>query len=229
MSGISGTLSATFAGTGRLINVDSVCGEVASWAQSETRSALEASHLYPRVMSQLACIEPIAEPSLTVFRGRTPPFISDAPTALEMGPPPSASIAGRYSLEDSSVLYASSSAKGVLRELQAEAGELWTQVFHLPTQRLRIADLRLVTAESQHFMNCVLWNAELAGREGYPSTAFSQAFATWISRNFFDGFAVPGVRGDSSFMYFNVVVFRPGSVWPEWLATRLLRRLKDDA
>jgi hypothetical protein len=33
----------------------------------------------------------------------------------------------------------------------------------------------------------------------------------------FDGMIVPGVRGDESFRYFNIVVFCPNERWRSWL------------
>ncbi len=219
MSGTTATISATFAGTGRLIKADSVYGNVAAWAKSSSRNELEQSEIFKLIHRQIQNATVASEVSLSVFRGRTPPFENPIPLAMEMGPPPCPNSQGRYSIADHGVLYTSSSVDGAYREVLSGKEDIWIQEFKLPLKSLRIADFRHITSELDHILNCALWNAELSGTKGYPSLIYSQSFASWVSE-IFDGFALPGVKGNSSDNYFNIVIFHPENNWQNWLGKR---------
>ena len=137
-----------------------------------------------------------------------------------MGPPPNGCAAsGRYNGPGESALYLSSIPDGVRRELPFSEGQLWIQSFIVQTDNLRVADFSAPDISSRHLLNCVLWFAELAGAQGHPSIIFSQFIASIVSKTF-DAMVVPGVRGDESIQYSNVVIFKPIGVWQQWLSIK---------
>ncbi len=85
----------------------------------------------------------------------------------------------------------------------------------LPTDTLEIADLR--PERAQEFVNQVFWFAEHAGEAPvHCSVEFSQRIASLVAKKF-DGMMIPGVRGDESQRYANIVVLRRMSEWISWL------------
>ena len=68
------------------------------------------------------------------------------------------------------------------------------------------------------FVNQVFWFAETPVSGSSDDYEFSQFVAQVVSRRF-EGMIVPGVRGDKSFRYNNVVIFEPGN-WKRWLGPR---------
>jgi hypothetical protein len=91
------------------------------------------------------------------------------------------------------------------------------QRYVLPLDQLRIADLS--SADLSPFVSAVMdfceaWGIE--GRVGPASEEFSRLVSRIVQRAGFDGMKVPGVRGNTSLHYCNVVVFKPGDKWREW-------------
>lgn len=141
-----------------------------------------------------------------------------------MGPPdPSRRRinADRYNRDGESVLYLSENDGGVVRECKmgdarADADrELWIQEYLIPASSLRIVDLSI--GDEETLINNVMWFAEHAGDDPNPTKLFSRAIAELAARSF-DGFLVRGTRGDDSFEYRNLVIFRPLGRWESWLA-----------
>lgn len=155
---------------------------------------------------------------LVCFRGRG--IRGTAPSAEEMGPPPSPEKAGegRYHQAGKPALYLSDSEEGVRREQDAWLieGVRYVQRYRLPLDQLVVADFTLIPPD--HFATAVFSLAEgckVSGR-GPDSYLFSQTVASIIA-SAFDGMCVPGVRGDPNFHYSNVVLFHPYPTWQAWL------------
>jgi hypothetical protein len=125
----------------------------------------------------------------------------------------------RYNEAGKPALYLCTDSSAVGRELPG-LSNVWIQQFSVPVETLRIADLRSPEANDRQLLASLLWFAELAGAEGHCSQDFSRFVASMISKQF-DGMLVSGVRGDSSFYYSNLVLFRPDDKWREWLSSEL--------
>lgn len=214
----TGTISASFAGTGRYVTCDSDYAAVSNWAQAPSPGDLIAHEACARFRRELSRIAALDLSVLQCLRGRTAPFTRTPPAADEMAPPPAdrTDDRGRYNRRGESVLYLSDSEEGIRRELAGRQGPIWIQRFILRPATVRIADLRLNLPGTHRFMRSVLWFAELAGQQGYPGVDFSQTLAQIVGQRF-DGMMVPGVRGDGTFTYHNIVLFRPESRWRAWL------------
>ena len=212
------TLSATFAGTGRLIHADENFGRLQTWAECPGPEALGSATFFAEVQQSIEQARPVADPVVRVLRGRLPPLSSTTPTSDEMGPPPlpAAATAGRYNAGGQAVLYCATSEEGVRRELRDRGNELWGQQFAIPTSHVRIADFRVSAHPERHLLNNLFWFTELAGADGYPAQVFSQYVAGMVATRF-QAMLVPGVRGSVGERYENLIVFEPVTRWRDWL------------
>ena len=136
-----------------------------------------------------------------------------------MGPPLNGSKkGGRYDEPGSIVLYVCSRKNAVARE-KPDNGILWIQEYALPTDTLTILDARPTQNRQAGFIDSVFDLTEsscLEGRKGRTDFKFSQLIARLVARAGFDGFNVPGVRGERGFWYSNIVIFKPGEAWRDW-------------
>lgn len=206
--------AATFVPTGRHIDGRDECwSRVQAWAQLEDRAAIASHSLSEALTAALAGARLCGEDQLTCYRGVLfcEPFV---PTASDMGPPPPGSIGtGRYNYDDQVVLYLSRSRDGVSREMRESRETAWIQSYTLDLKHLRIADFR---PPVDTLLNHIFWWTEMVSADHGGQFVFSQFVAGRVA-NFFDGMLVPGVRGDESIRYDNVVVFRPQHHWQNWL------------
>ena len=110
-------------------------------------------------------------------------------------------------------MYLCDSLQGVARELEDEE-VVWAQEYSLP-QDLRIANFRV--DDENDLLSKIFWITENAEEEenGYPYR-FGQYIAELVASQF-DGMAVPGVRGDQSQRYFNIVMLRKIYEWMNWV------------
>ncbi len=219
-SSASGTPSAHYAGTNRLIVGNPTFDRVQVLAHAELPSGLANVDTVEELRAAMADIGPPAEREIQAYRGRSPPFLGDIPTRNEMGPPPlspTSECEGRYGVPRTSTLYLSESTDGVRRELLRSGDQIWIQRFVIPTAAVRLADLRGTEHSIQPLLNSVLWFTELSGEQGQPPLAFSQFFARLMAERF-DGVLLPGVRGDADLQYWNLVLFRAQAEWRHWLA-----------
>jgi hypothetical protein len=133
-----------------------------------------------------------------------------------MGPPRVCQTrAGRYNRDDAAVLYLSTSEEGVRLEVPNQ--RLRIQQYDIDTSRLRIADLAsALSANLLHVAFDLAESAGVPGRIGPPDYTFSQFLARQLCRSGFDGFIVPGARGNGTIRYQNVVLFHPEGRWPSW-------------
>ena len=173
-----------------------------------------------RLTEELLTVHPIARRSILGYRGRLIREGVPVPeSSRDMGPPTSDNTddMGRYNEKGHPVLYLCESENGVRRELPGE-GRLFVQEFNLPTNEIRIADLRQL--DPNGFLAATMWHTEMAGQDGYPTVRFSQVVAKIIGKRY-DGMAVPGVRGDNSQTYSNIVIFpRRLRHWPKWVVSQ---------
>ncbi len=207
------TLSAEQQRTGRRIQADSVHARVQAWAMS---AVYEGSEAEVEFINALSTVHRLAPSKLVCFRGQRRFPSGYSPEPEDMGPPPlGKASAGRYNGQGRSVLYLSETEQGVTREPITGPGPLWIQKYILPADTLQIADLRPGRAEE--FVNQVFWFAEHAGEAPvHCSLEFSQRIASLIAEKF-DGIMMPGVRGDESHRYANIVVLKRMSEWIAWL------------
>lgn len=122
-----------------------------------------------------------------------------------------------YNRAGTSVLYLSTSEEGV--RLEVRNGRLCLQRYNIDSSRLRIADF--CSEQTPNLLHAAFDLAESAcvpGRGGPTNYAFSQFLARRLCRSGFDGFIVPGVRGNRTIRYQNVVVFHPHGRWLDWSA-----------
>ena len=209
--GVSATLSAEQSRTGRGIVADQLFGHVQVWAADPESDARGLEDNFLALLSGW----PVLPPGYRkCFRGRHD-LETGNPTPLNFGPPP-AKIASvnRYNAEGEAVLYLSGSLNGVGREFE-DSGSIWAQEYLLP-EGLRIADFRVERRDD--LMSKVFWITENAERgvAGYPYD-FGQYISHLVS-GYFDGMAVPGVRGDSTEHYFNIVVLNKVQEWQDWVS-----------
>lgn len=212
--GCRATLSATNSGTDRFVTCSEDYALVNNWALMPTRLSLLAHLGRDRLFEELLRANSVQDPCIYGFRGRPKRQIGLNPDARKMGPPEAQQTndKGRYSRRGEPALYLSDSDYGVLRELPDEP--LYIQKFEIPTGELRLADLRLFEPDS--FINGVMWHAEFAGRDGYPTKVFSQVVGELVGRRF-DGMVLPGVHGESNCTYSNIVILRQVKRWHQWL------------
>jgi RES domain len=205
-------LGALFTPTNRLNSGTKTDGEVDAWSKSDD---LRSNDLVNRVQQALRQCPALVGSDLQCFRGRT--FESDIPSSKDMGPPPKHfATENRYNGDGQPVLYLCTVRAAVEMELH-NATNIWIQEFQVPVQSMRIADLRQKEDCADDLLNLMMWHAELAGTVGYATRQFSQFVAHLVSSHF-DGMLVPGVQGNSSLRYQNLVIFRPLAAWQEWLA-----------
>ena len=207
------TLSAEQQRTGRRIQADSVHARVQAWAMSAVH---EGSDTELEFVNALSTVHRLAPSELVCFRGQRRFPLGHSPQPEDMGPPPTGkALAGRYNGHGHSLLYLCETEQGVMQEPISGTGPLWVQRFMLPTDTLEIADLRPGRAEE--FVNQVFWFAEHAGEAPiHCRLEFSQRVASLVAKKF-DGMMIPGVRGDESHRYANIVVLRRISEWSSWL------------
>lgn len=210
---VRATLSAEQQRTGRRIRADSVHARVQAWAMSAVHDRNEAELEF---VNSLSSARRLAPSKLICFRGQRRFALGYSPQLQDMGPPPpGAPSAGRYNKQGESVLYLCETEQGVMREPIDGTGPLWLQRFLLPTGALEIADLR--PGRADEFVDQVFWFAEHAGEApNQCSLEFSQRIAELVADRF-DAMMIPGVRGDESHRYTNIVVLRRVSEWMSWL------------
>lgn len=197
--------------TGSRVSANSVHARVQAWAMSPVHDRNEAEREFVNSLSNVRRLEPS---ELICFRGRRDFTSGCIPQPNDMGPSPVAR-AGRYNRQGKSVLYLCETEKGIMREPIGGTGALWLQRFLLPTSDLTIADLR--PGRADEFVDQVFWFAEHAGEApNHCSLEFSQHVAELVAERF-DAMMVPGVRGDKSYKYSNIVVLRQVSEWMSWL------------
>jgi len=131
--------------------------------------------------------------------------------------------------------------------MREDRQSIWIQSYTLQLDHLRIADFRpLIDAKQipgdfDDLLNHVFWWTETASPDCGAQFVFSQFVAGRVASAVaaghandgcnalsrcsippvacgrFDGMLVPGVRGDQSTRYDNVVLFRPHDRWQDWL------------
>ena len=209
------TMSASNSRTGRLVTCGENYGRVQDWANMPSRDDVLAHPSCALLANDLLSVKPIENPAIRAYRGRALDQTGPHPTSLDMGPPKphQTDDNGRYNRRGCPALYLCDSEYGVQREFLGEAS-LFVQEYEIAIQDIRIADLRSLTPDS--FICGVLWYAEMAGRDGYPSRIFSQTIADIVGQHF-DGMAIPGVRGEQDQTYSNIVMLRQVDRWPTWL------------
>ncbi len=133
----------------------------------------------------------------------------------QMGPPGAGQATPeRYNRKGMPVLYLSTSEEGV--RLEKPGVRLCLQQFSIDTSQLRIADFASAQASNLLHAAFDLAESEWVDGRGHANYAFSQFLARRICRSDFDGFIVPGVRGDGTIHYQNVVLFHPEERWRSW-------------
>ena len=215
-----GGAAATFVLTGRHIDGrDKYWSQVPAWAQLDDLAAIESHPLTEEFWTALAGAQVCLGDQLTCYRGHCPE--QSVPSATDMGPAPLGQDVrhGRYNYNGQVVLYLSQSLQGVALEMKqpqerAPQNTAYTQSYTLDLNRLRIADFRLpddtLLNHVDSLLNHVFYWTELLNPQNDDKFVFvfSQFVASCVA-DLFDGMFVPGVRGDRSVRYANVVVFRP--------------------
>lgn len=220
------TLSATYAGTGRLVHGDHVYGRVQAWTRLLGTPLFRLNRIHREVRSDIVSLPLAKLNDLLLYRGIpfAPPY---KPSSDAMGPPPPhLRRSGRYNRGNDSVLYLGTSLSGVRRELQASTDPIWVQPFHLGGSCLRIADISSTKSVGSGLVAASFWFAELSGSDGYPTIAFSQHLASLVAKHF-DGMLIPGVRGCREAEYDNVLIFSQVHKWTEWLTNEPPRLLAE--
>jgi RES domain len=209
--------SVTRGHTGRTIRAGADYELAREWGDAGDITTLVSHHGADRFRAELRKLlksAPAEGDDLTCFRGRP-----DDPTInswRNMGPPPSSSKGGRYNAPGVVALYLCDSRDGVLRELTPRPE---TRVF---IQEYRVPTLRLADFSSVHltdFVQAVFDIAEsccVMGRIGPSNYDFSRVVGQLIREAGFEGMIGPGVRGDKSFQYRNVVAFDLRDEWQVW-------------
>ncbi len=142
-------------------------------------------------------------------------WVEGVPARDRMGAPDENNAsAGRYNDESRPVLYLSLEYDGALQEMKrAEAPSrktLWVQKYSLPLGQLSVLDVRASGGDDW------LWKAfdycETTERSSDLSSPYpcSRRIAGLVRQAGYDCILIPGVRGDPSFRYTNVVVFNFG-------------------
>jgi hypothetical protein len=159
----------------------------------------EGAQLFARLLSSL----PRMNNGIVVgFRGRRVGS-KDINGWEDMGPPEDSTNGGRYDAPGSTVLYMCSRKDAVAREKPGK-GTLCIQEYALPTDMLAIPDARVRQDRKPGFIDSVFDLAEsscVENRKGRADFKFSQLVARLVSKAGFDGFNVPGVRGERGFWY----------------------------
>jgi hypothetical protein len=148
-----------------------------------------------------------------VYRGRT--FKGIPKSFLEFGPPPpDKAKRERYNDNGVPVHYLCSSREGIKSEfLTIPDGErLWIQRFRIKPTAI-LADAQKLMADS--FAAAVFWFIE-HGRDRDHRPLLGPRIGDLV-RFEYDGLLVPGVRGNDSQLYFNIVLLSPGDCWMQFL------------
>jgi hypothetical protein len=214
---LSLTPSVTSGHTGRTVTCDEEYGQVRVWA-GLPRDEIPLHPLADRLRSAITGARCVQGEELVCYRGRSLERGS-RPNIEQLGPPPEGQPCpeNRYNRENESVLYLCSCEAAIPREVTAEPdNELYCLVYRLPLQDLRVADS--TDAALDPLLSAVFEIAETFNVEGRgPATYSFSQFVAQVVAGVFDGMMVPGVRGDPSFRYSNIVVFRPHPRWREWV------------
>jgi hypothetical protein len=207
------TLSATQVRTGRHIVADRLHSLVQAWAFGEGSASV--GEIEAAVAQDLRNAPLIGGNEVTCYRGR---LFADGyfPTRADMGPPPENNTSrGRYNCGESRALYLCEVAEAVSREVSSGEERLWIQQYVLPTNDLKLLDLRL--SSGTELLNHTMWFAENAGDHGAATHDFSNQVSALV-RGMCDGFIASGVRGEEGFRYCNIVVLRRLHEWESWMA-----------
>jgi hypothetical protein len=126
--------------TGREIHWSDECWDsVKEWAKLQSCKQLAAHRLCNELTKALRCARRLDGSQLRCFRGVSHDF---TPGPKNMGPPcPKCARSGRYNHDGKSVLYLSTTTKGVALEVGCQPNT-WVQSYTLNPGGLRIADLR---------------------------------------------------------------------------------------
>jgi hypothetical protein len=200
--------------TGRVSTGDADGLLADKWSRQASSLRLRRHRGAKRFRELLKGVAPADGPALVCYRGRE----NDGQVRgwEDMGPPPARRTrnGGRYNRPWRPVLYLCDSEAGVRREM---GGKLCVQEYRLPLDHLRIADL---ASPDLHNFLCsafdIAESAKVPGRSGLDTYRFGQLLANLVVRAGFDGMILPGVHGDPSFLYRNIVLFRPRRRWKSW-------------
>jgi len=196
----------------------SVTNELDRLAQEWSEHPLDSHEGAHRFLEVLRSLPRMNNGIVVGFRGRREDD-KEIKGWENMGPPPEGvRKGGRYDAPGSAVLYLCSQKDALAREKPGK-GILCIKEYALPTDTLAILDARASQEGKPGFMDSVFDLVEsscIEGRTGRADFKFSRLVAQLVSKAGFDGFNVPGVRGDRGFWYSNIVIFRPGEAWRNW-------------
>jgi len=214
---ISATQSVANGHTGRSVTCDAEYGQVREWARLP-KERLVLQPMGERFRTSVHKARRVEGRVLVCYRGVS--FEKGhRPRSEEMGPPPEDGFCseGRYNRENERMLYLCTSERAIVREVAPKFGHsLYNQRYRLLVDQLRIANF--VGADVDKFANAVFEIAETCNVEGRgPENYNFSQFVAALVMEAFDGMLVPGVHGDRSLQYANVVVFHPYPKWMEWL------------
>jgi len=148
--------------------------------------------------------------------------------SIPIGPNPNLDSEGRYHIRGGKALYVTDDVRSIPLEIGTSHYAL--QEYLLPLDQVRSADL---SSENQHVPN-VLARAfsvaesglalfsgdsieETLEQQGRSRRAYSQLLASFMSEAGWQGFRVPGVHGDSTLHYSNIVVLGDSvDQWERW-------------
>ncbi len=210
-------LSAKYIPTGRIVTGGADHGKVNEWVKLATKEELLKHVVAEEFLKAISELKPLTTDNNVFYRGRKFENKLNFPnSSLEMGPPNDLNLitADRYNNDKESVLYLADSIFGVQKELDTRTGTLWCQKFIVPFSKMKIIDLSATPEES--IITSIMFECEVAGNEHRCTKIFSQSTADIIKR-VADGFLTLGVRGDNDNKYKNLVLFRQGSNWSNWI------------
>jgi hypothetical protein len=201
--------------TGRAVPVTAEYHAIHKLASLSERR-LWLSCLARRIARDLRVLPRVRFDGQTFYRGR-PATQVGGDAWEEMGPPDEKKVCvpvGRYNREGIAVLYLASTEQGIRNEL--------AKTSCLCIQEYLVGDLRIVDLSNSeisdrlHTAFDVAESACVDGRVGPKDFTFSNYMADRIRDLGCDGFLVPGVRGESTHHYRNLVVFDPEPKWRQW-------------
>jgi hypothetical protein len=224
---VSATLSVKEGHTGRTVICNAEYGLIRAWASLPTEE-IRQHPLADKLRAAVASARCVQGAGLVCYRGRR--LQRDSHPSIELlGPPPEGWVCpeNRYNCVSETVLYLCSREPAVAREVTTEPdNDLYCLDYRLPLQDLRVADF--TDAALDPLLNAVFEIAETFNVDGRgPATYSFSQFVAQVVAGVFDGMMVPGVRGDRTLRYSNVVIFRPHPRWREWVVgePRVLRPL----
>lgn len=210
---VGGVVGRSHTGRSTPINVD--YSTAREWTESGNFDAIVSNPIASRFREQIRIV-PRAVGIKACVRGRL-----DDGTIIgwrQMGPPPRGARANRYNRSGDFAFYLCDSESGVLRELTPGDGRVFLQRYQVPFDELRLANF--CDDNLSGFIKAVFDLAEACGlpdRGGSDDLSFPQAVAHLVRAEGFDGMVVPGVRGDQSNHYQNVVIL-VDHPWEGWSA-----------